>query len=221
MRLFLREAARDLRVIGAVAPSGRSLARRLAGPVLACGDRPLNVLEVGAGTGAVTRDLIPQLPAGSRLDVVEINPYFADRLRRLVDAHPSMAETVRIHREDVRQLRTGCRYDIIVSGLPFTNFDPGQVDSIMAQYLDLLYPGGVLTYFAYLGTRPARRVLSPGAAARRHRAVDEVMARYQRRYAVDRITVWDNAPPARVWWLRRPDAHGSGRPLPAAFGAER
>lgn len=204
---FLTEAARDPRTTGAVAPSGRALSRALTDPVRALAPRPLTVLEAGAGTGAVTRALIPQLPPGSRLDLVEANPRFATRLRGLVGTHPLLAgepERVRVHRSYVEDVPGEEHYDVIVSGLPLTNFTPDQVDAIMARFMGLLYPGGALTYFAYLGTRQARTLLSSRAQARRHRAVEEVMADYQRRYAIGRWAVWGNLPPARVWQLRKP-----------------
>ncbi|MEV7200864.1 class I SAM-dependent methyltransferase [Streptomyces griseoluteus] len=205
--MFLIEAARDLRTTGAVAPSSRALARLLTDPVREHGTRPLNILEAGAGTGSVTRALIPRLSPGSRLDIVEANARFASRLRRLVRTHPRLAgqgERVRVHHTLVEQLDTGRPYDVIVSGLPFTNFLPEQVETIMSRYMDLLHPGGTLTYFAYRGTRYARALTASRAEARRHRAVEEVLAAYQRRYAVGRWTVWGNVPPATVWQLRRP-----------------
>ncbi|MET9761497.1 methyltransferase domain-containing protein [Streptomyces sp. NPDC006372] len=204
---FLTEAVRDPRSTGAVAPSGRALSRALTDPVRALAPRPLTVLEAGAGTGAVTRALIPHLSPGSRLDVVEANPRFAARLSGLVDRHPLLAGTpgrVRVHRSYVEDLPGDERYDVIVSGLPLTNFAPDQVGAIMARYLELLHPGGTLTYFAYLGTRHARTLVASRAQVRRHRAVEEVMAAYQRRYATGRWSVWGNLPPARVWQLRRP-----------------
>ncbi|MGJ5828390.1 class I SAM-dependent methyltransferase [Streptomyces ossamyceticus] len=219
--MFLIEAARDLRTTGAIAPSGRALARALTDPVRAQGSRPLAVLEVGAGTGPVTRALIPQLSRGSRLDIVEANPRFAAQLRRLVAGHPDLVPTsgrVRVHETFVEELDTDQRYDVIVSGLPLTNFAPDQVERIMARYLDLLHPGGTLTYFAYLGTRRARALTASRAEARRHAAVDEVMAAYQRAHATGRWTVWANLPPAHVWHLRRPrvSAQSSERRLAEA-----
>lgn len=205
--MFLIEAARDLRVTGAIAPSGKALARALIDPVRAQAPRPLAVLEAGAGTGAVTRTLIPELPRASRLDIVEANPRFAARLRHLVTTHPDLAARpaqVNVHQTYVEQLDTGQRYDVIVSGLPLTNFTPVQVGRIMAHYMELLHPGGTLTYFAYLGTRKARALTASRAEARRHAAVDEIMAAYQGTYATGRWTVWANVPPAYVWHLQRP-----------------
>jgi phospholipid N-methyltransferase len=217
---FLLEATRDLRTTGAIAPSSRALARALTDPVRVQSLRPLAVLEVGAGTGAVTRALITQLHRGSRLDIVEANPRFAARLRQLVATHPYLAPKpihVAVHHTCVEDFDPDTRYDVIVSGLPLTNFTPQQVDRIMARSLELLHPGGSLTYFAYLGTRNARVLLSSRAEARRHAAVDEIMATYQRKYATGRWTVSANLPPARVWHLRRPLAAPSeDRSLPVA-----
>lgn len=205
--MFLIEAARDLRTTGAIAPSGKALARVLTEPVRAQAPRPLAVLEAGAGTGAVTRTLIPELPRASRLDVVEANPRFAARLRHLVTTHAHLVARpaqVTVHQSYVEELDTDQRYDVIVSGLPLTNFTPAQVERIMARYMELLHPGGTLTYFAYLGTRKARALTASRAEARRHAAVDEIMATYQRTYATGRWTVWANVPPAYVWHLQRP-----------------
>jgi phospholipid N-methyltransferase len=164
-------------------------------------------LEAGGGTGAVTRALIAQLTPGSRLDVVEANPRFAERLRHLVHTHPLLAgrpEEVRVHQGFIEEFDFGRRCDVIVSGLPLTNFTPRQVETIMDRQLQLLLPGASLTYFAYLGTRPVRTLLASRAEARRHQAVDEVMSDFQRRFGTGCETVWANVPPARVWRLRRP-----------------
>lgn len=204
---FLIEAVRDLRTTGAVAPSGTALARALTEPVRARAPKPLAILEAGAGTGAVTRTLLTELTPGSRLDVVDANPRFTDRLHHLVRSHPRLAgrpDHVRVHQGLVEELDAGRRYDVIISGLPLTNFTPRQGETIMGRYLELLHPGGTLMYFAYLGTRTARSLLSTRAETRRHRAVEEVMSAYQRRYATGCRTVWANLPPARVWQLRRP-----------------
>ncbi|MBJ6637105.1 methyltransferase domain-containing protein [Streptomyces sp. DHE7-1] len=223
--MFLLEAARDLRTTGAVTPSGKALARLLTDPVDEPGSGPSNVLEVGAGTGSVTRTLIPRLAHGSRLDIVEANPRFAAQLHELVRTLPHLAgvsERVRVHHALVEELDTDHRYDVIVSGLPFTNFTPAQVAKIMDRYMDLLEPGGTLTYFAYRGTRYARAVTATRAEARRHHAVEEVLADYQRSYATGCWTVWANLPPARVWHLRRPAPQASpAAPLTALTGASR
>ncbi|MFY1681904.1 class I SAM-dependent methyltransferase [Micromonospora sp. WMMD730] len=200
---FCAEAFRHPRAVGAVAPSSRALARELVHPIRVRSGGPLTVLEVGAGSGAVTRTILDVLPPTSRLDIVEVSPTFVARLR---DTTRTATVAVEIHRTEIEEYRTSRAYDVIVSGLPMTNFDPVQVAGIMARFVGLLRPGGALAYFAYRGTRPARRAFAGSAEARRHAAVDSVMRSYQRAYATGQRTVWLNLPPARVWHLRRPGA---------------
>ena len=201
---FLREAAGDLRTTGAVAPSGRGLAHALSESACAPVHGPATVLEAGAGTGVVTSALLSRLPRGSRLDVVEANPRFADRLQRLADRHRQDGKEVRLHLRPVEEVETDRTYDAVVSGLPFANFAPRHVATVMERYLELLRPGGTLTYFAYLGTLPASALFASRSRTRRHRAVEEVLAGYRRSYATGCRTVWTNLPPARVRQLRRP-----------------
>lgn len=211
--LFCTEALRGFRTTGAIAPSGKRLAAMLAEPLRQQAGRPLDVLEVGAGTGSVTRALISLLGRESRLDVVEANARFAASLRHLVHTCPASAgETgrVRVHEEFIEHLHTGRTYDVIVSGLPFTNFTPDRVEAIMEQYLKLLRPGGTLTYFAYTGTGLARALLASRGEAARHLSVESILAGYQRRYGTACRTVWRNLPPARVWQLRAPTTSRAG-----------
>ena len=131
------------------------------------------------------------------------------------------SERVTVHHTFVEQLDTGRPYDVIVSGLPFTNFTPTQVETIMSRYLELLQPGGTLTYFAYRGTRYARALTASRAEARRHRAVEEGLAGYQRRYATGCWSVWGNLPPAKVWQLSRPVRVPAQAALNVTAGAAR
>ncbi|MEW2485992.1 translation initiation factor IF-2 [Streptomyces sp. NPDC048411] len=235
-RLFVTEAARGFRITGAVAPSSRRLAAALAAPVTERAGQPLDVLEVGAGTGPVTRCLLPLLAPGSTLDVVEANPRFAAVLRNVVreyrpgrdehaahartrDGHPGEAFVpvrsedgvrVRIHETRIEHLNTRQSYDVIVSGLPFTNFVPDTVASLMDRYFELLRPGGSVTYFAYVGTAPARRLVASAGEAARHRAVETVLAGYRQRGRASGRTVWANVPPARVWRVRPTSTPGVG-----------
>jgi phosphatidylethanolamine/phosphatidyl-N-methylethanolamine N-methyltransferase len=199
---FLREVVRDFRTTGAVAPSSRRLAARLCAPV-ARAARPVSVLEVGAGTGVVTRALAGLLGADDRLDVVEVNPRFVGVLR----ADPTLSDAaarIRLLPGCVTEVALGHRYDMVVSGLPFTNFAPGEVRTILRRYVEVLAPGGCLTYFGYLGTRWARAVTGTPAERARHRAVEAVLADADRRYGVRHSIVWSNLPPARVRELRVP-----------------
>ncbi|MER7765330.1 hypothetical protein [Kitasatospora sp. NPDC096140] len=239
--LFLSEALRTFHDTGALAPSGPELVNALVVPVTSRPNHPISVLEVGAGTGVVTRRLVRALRPGDRLHVVEANPRFAGRLRDdpvLAARHPGIGLRLSACRvEELAHRRPSAstsasastgrgtevgagpadpeeRYDAIVSGLPFTNFRPAQVREILDLYLRLLTPGGELTYFGYLGTTTARTLASGPRRGARHRAVVRLLRQFEAAYGLGERTVWRNLPPARAHLLRSPDRRaGQPRPL--------
>lgn len=206
LRLFLRHAVHDRARVGAIAPSSSALAQELGALLEPRVDRAVRVLEVGAGTGAVTCALLQKLSAGSRLDAVEVNADFAAALQagvRRLSSDPGDRDLpeVHVHAADVRDLPAEGQYDHIVSGLPFTNFTPTAVEQILERYSAMLRPGGTISYFAYRGTGTMRRITSSPAEARRHRAAEAVLRTYRDRHHCAGVTVWRNLPPAQVWHL--------------------
>ncbi|WP_129294980.1 class I SAM-dependent methyltransferase [Streptomyces lydicus] len=212
---FFREAARSRHTTGAVAPSGSPLARRLAAPLPAPGGRsPLRVLEVGAGTGTVTRALAERIGPGDRLDTVEVNPRFVRLLTEALQTDPVLAaasDRIRIVPESICHTPLPVHsYDVIVSCLPFMNFSPDMVRSLLERYMAALVPGGHLTYFSYLGTLSLRTLFAQRTEATRYRAVAAVLADFSARYGGGDgggdggSVAWRNLPPARVTHLRTP-----------------
>ncbi|UCC32357.1 MAG: hypothetical protein JSU86_08750, partial [Phycisphaerales bacterium] len=78
---FLTSYLRKPNVVGAIAPSSRALAVALCEPYRRFRG-PAKILEVGAGTGAVTRHLGSLLGDQDELDICEIHPDFADILEQ-------------------------------------------------------------------------------------------------------------------------------------------
>src|ERR1043166_4551462 len=64
-REFYRQFRAQYGTTGSVLPSSRALARALTRPMRAC-PTPRRVLEVGPGTGAVTREIVRTLRPGDR-----------------------------------------------------------------------------------------------------------------------------------------------------------
>ncbi|MGW3494775.1 class I SAM-dependent methyltransferase [Streptomyces sp. NPDC001020] len=188
-------------------PSSRHLAEALAAPLTHRTGQPRTVLEVGAGTGAVSRVLAELLGPEDTLTLVEANPRFARLLAADLRTDPRLAvhgERVSLFAAPVEELHPKARYDVIVSGLPFANFDPAEVSGLLARYLSALKPGGHLTYFGYRGTTRLRALVGTSQSLARHNGVTHVLDTFQRNHDTSCRTVWGNVPPARVWHLRAP-----------------
>ena len=142
--LFVRELLNRPRVVGAVWPSSGQLARRMAALVPLASEGL--VVELGGGTGAVTKALLEQGLSARRLVVVERSPAFVRHLRQ---RFPS----VTVLQGDARQLASllppGEPVDAIVSSLPLRSLPQADASTIVAQWPQILRPGGSLIQFTY------------------------------------------------------------------------
>ncbi|GAB3134340.1 methyltransferase domain-containing protein [Amycolatopsis stemonae] len=194
-----REFFRHPMLTGAIAPSSSRLAGTMtAGLGL---ERAARVAELGPGTGVFTEAVLALLRPEARLTAVEINPRFADGLRRRfpqVDVVAGSAEHLAPDGADV-----------VVSGLPWTAMAADRQHGILDAVTAALAPNGRFTTFAYAHaawTPPARRF----AASLRSRFA-----------VVERTSVvWRNLPPAFVYRAALPVAVGrTRRGQPAAATA--
>lgn len=204
--LFFREYIRHFHTTGAVLPSGRFLAAALTRFVGNHADGPRRILEVGPGTGAVTRWIVRGMGAEDRLDLVELNGAFVRQLERRFQTEPAfraVADRARIHHCPIEELPGGESYDVIVSGLPLNNFSAADVERILTVLTDRLAPEGMLSFFEYIAVRPVRAMLSGRAERARLRAIGLTMRSVLKHHEIRRDAVWLNVPPAWVHHLRK------------------
>lgn len=200
-RLFWREFRTNFRTTGAVLPSGHRLSQALARYVAEPSDGPRRILEVGPGTGAVTRHIAPALQAADRLDLVELNEKFVRRLREQLETCPRLlpkTDRIRILHSRLEDLPRDTRYDIIVSGLPLNNFAIAEVDAILQDIRELAQPGAILSFFEYIGIRRVKSVVAGRAGQARLRGIGSLLERLLAGREIRREAVWRNIPPAWV-----------------------
>ena len=139
---FLKAFLRNPKSIGAVAPSGQVLAGLMARG-LGEGHR---VLELGGGTGTLTRGLARAGVTGERLNVIEMNPDFIQSLRAQFPGarvHDHSAFEIDTLPDDVRDL------DAVISGLPLVNMSGDNHRAIMRGSFARLKQGGYYRQFTY------------------------------------------------------------------------
>ena len=151
---FLTSWVRDPRAIGAVAPSGASLGRLMARGCTA-GAR---VVEVGAGTGALTQAIVDAGVAERELYLVESDERFVEILQRRFPAARTVQGDATWLGQHLEEL-TGS-VDFVISGLPLLLFSDVRKRRLLAAAFRLLGDGGAFHQFTYGGICPVgRRVL--------------------------------------------------------------
>ena len=209
---FAHQALTNFQSTAAVVPSSRYLVRAMVEP-LRWKDVETAV-ELGPGTGAMTRELLDFLPRDSLLLAFEINPDFIRYLRGSIDDDrlqivEAGAETAG---SELRRRGIG-RVDGVVSSLGMTLMDEPRIDSIFRGLAPFLDADGAFTQYQYLssfrwdGGRPVNF------------DIRSVLERYFE--SVDSSIVWRNIPPAFVHRCRVSRAPAAGeaaatQPFPPA-----
>ncbi len=182
---FLSTFARHPRTIGAVAPSSR----RLASAMLAAADLQSAgvVVELGAGTGAITGPIRERIGPHASFISMELNPGAVDRLsRRFRGIHVicDSAENLRLHL-DILGIQNA---DCIISSLPWSSMNTDLQGRILDSVFASLRSGGSFSTMAYLH--------ASGYASARH-----FRAGLVRRFGQIKSSkvVWANVPPAFVY----------------------
>lgn len=143
---FWRAWLRAPRRVGAVAPSGPSLARLITRQV---NHRLGPVIELGPGTGVFTRALLATGLPVHRLALVEADPFFADALAQ---RYPG-ARVLRMdaaHLGETSPLFGDERASAVISGLPLLAMPADQVAAIISGVFDKqLRIDGSLYQFTY------------------------------------------------------------------------
>lgn len=141
---FFKAACQQYRTVGTFLPSTKWASRRI-GEALREGAG--FVVELGAGSGSVTRALLDRLPLSARLVAVEITPSLIPPLQRIHDSRLTIVEG------DARRLiaepqRLGLpRVDAIVSGIPLSFLDTDERDQFIARAAQCVRPAGqFITY---------------------------------------------------------------------------
>lgn len=184
---FFRELPQRFSQIGMVMPSSPSLARSMVRPIKRA-SQPVAILEVGPGTGPVTKQILKNMGPEDSLLVCEINRAFLKSLKKRLARNPDFCfhrKRVRFFLGPVQELakrNLKGKFDVIVSSLPFSNFTPELVEEILCLYQELLSDKGTLTFYEYLGMRKIGALIQPEHERERIKAVDQVVKRWRERF---------------------------------------
>lgn len=187
--LFLGQTARRWRTMGAIAPSGGPLARTMARQVGDLADSQV-IIELGPGTGVITRSLVERFPRNPIL-AVEVNEPFIAPLRKEFPAAMVVRGCASQLEAYLAQIgRTAADVGAVVSGVPLLSLPGDLPQRILASVASVLRPGRPFIQLTY-SERAWRRFHVGG---------------FQRRPTK---RVWLNVPPAFVLHFVRSEPSSS------------
>jgi phosphatidylethanolamine/phosphatidyl-N-methylethanolamine N-methyltransferase len=177
--LFMGQLLRRPREVSALAPSSAGLARAMTEGL---GPQTGRVVELGPGTGVITKAILARGVRPADLTMFEMNPDFTGALARQFPG-------ATLHNLPAQEASRLCAPGVgrVISGLPLLSMPQGVRRDIVAAAFDVLKPGGRLVQFTY-GPRPP---------------IDDDTIAALGLSVVAGPKIWANLPPARVYHFHR------------------
>lgn len=146
---FASQALENFQSTAAIAPSSRFLAEAMVDPLAV--ERARTVIELGPGTGVMTRELLRRMPFDAKLLAFEVSPRFVSYLR----------DNIRDPRLEVVPANAGCvveelakrgldRADAVLSSLGLTLMPVDVVVDVLDGASRLIGDWGAFTQFQYV-----------------------------------------------------------------------
>ncbi len=183
---FFKAWIKNPRNIGAIAPSSRLLGQAIAAEINL--ERPGVIIELGGGTGALTRALLNSGIDPKRLIVIEQNPNFIKLLKKQF-THSLILEADAQNLAQVLKQNNITEVNSIVSGIPLRSLSKRALINIIKSSLSVLPIDSAFIQFTY-GLR------SPIPLKLIHEHLNLFSIKTSHR-------IWRNIPPARIWVYSR------------------
>jgi phosphatidylethanolamine/phosphatidyl-N-methylethanolamine N-methyltransferase len=166
--------------VASITPSSTHLARAMAA-ALPSGDGL--VVELGGGTGPITRALLDTGLDPDRLAVIERDPQFCRYLKQRFSAARLICGDAFHVQTLIHELACGMPVRAVVSGLPLLTVSPLLQRHLLEQALALTHGLGPFIQFSYGWGSPLRSSVCATLGLSTRCAAQ----------------VWRNVPPAKVW----------------------
>lgn len=186
---FIRGVMAQPKTVGAIMPTSARMAAKMASIIDTGSGLP--VLELGPGTGVITKAILARGVKAENLVSIEYSTSFYEHLRQRYPGVNFINGDAFNIEETLAQYR-GQKFDCVISGIPLLNFPMHLRVRLIESLLDLMPAGRPVVQFSYGPKSPVAK--RPDVYRTEH--FDFVMR---------------NIPPAQIWHYKA--LHGAGKGL--------
>lgn len=190
--LFFKRFLSNPSSIGALFPSSRILGQSIMKKIIS--SQPIRYLEIGGGSGALTKHIIKKMRSVDTLDIVEMDSHFCHTLRCKYGHLPNVvvheASILDFNQED---------YDVVISSLPLNSFSSNLVDQVLLKYKQLVKKGGFISFFEYIGLGRIKEICLSGELQIDFKTILSLKSSFVEHYCLETHKIWLNFPPARIF----------------------
>lgn len=178
---FFKGMMQGPKTVGSIAPTSSVTARKMASIIDTQSGLP--VLELGPGTGAITKAILARGVTPDNLVAIEYSTDFFNHLvKRYAGVHFINGDAFDL--DTTLGVLRGQTFDSVISGIPLLNFPMQARVALLESLLDRLPPGRPVVQISY-------------------GAVSPIIARPDRYHIKHFDFIVRNIPPAQLWVYRR------------------
>ena len=178
---FFKGMMQGPRTVGSIAPTSTITARKMASVINPHSGLP--VLELGPGTGAITKAILARGIEPEKLIAIEYSTDFFNHLvKRYAGVHFINGDAFDL--DKTLGVLNGQTFDCVVSGIPLLNFPMQARVALLETLLDRMPPGRPVVQISY-------------------GAVSPIIARPDRYHIKHFDFIVRNIPPAQLWIYSR------------------
>lgn len=144
---FLQESLKNLKTVGSVARSSSFLCDSMISYINF--DQAQTIVELGAGDGVITRQLLRNMRPDARLITFEVNEKFCSILRNIDDPRLILIDDSAEKLKDYLLELKIDHIDYVISALPFTMLPKPLGFNVVGQCYDQLKNGGLFVQMHY------------------------------------------------------------------------
>lgn len=198
---FAREYLNHRKEIGFPAPCSVFLAQELISKIPFGRPEGIKILEIGAGTGIVTKQIISKLGVNDRLDVIELEKPLYDILVRKFEND----QRVKIYYCSVLDFSIMSdveKYDAAVSTIPYNLLPEKIIKNIWSHTFDLLKKDAPVSFVHLIGGPTLKRLSTFGEANKAFKQHQLFIKKLFKLCGIEKKNVFRSWPPITVTHLK-------------------
>jgi phosphatidylethanolamine/phosphatidyl-N-methylethanolamine N-methyltransferase len=159
---------------------------------------PKRIIEVGAGSGAITPKILAKMSAEDQLDLIEIEPLLCDVLKEKFGHQ----KNVSIHCMDFLAFKPASAYDYVISTLPLNSFPPDLVQKLTDHLVHVSKDGAFLSFVELKYLSALRKMVMKKAEKAEFNETRAIIEKFQKKYLTYETDVYLNFPPIIISHLK-------------------
>lgn len=194
---FIKGILKHPETVGAFFPCSRFTAEQVCS-FIDHSHGSLSILEIGCGTGALTKSIQKRLHNGDTLDLVEIMPEYCTELEKLFGDD----ERISLFCGSILDWHPQKKYDVIICSIPFNIFKSDFVQSVFDHVQTLAKPNATFSYIELMWVTRIKKAFLDKQERDSLEKTLTIMRNVRKEFGIRTDKVYLNVTPVYVHHLR-------------------